>query len=95
MEPEDCEEGVKLEDLKEETSDEKHDPSVYERSLLPQYLKVYYKWLFPYDKYFEWLEYGELKGVVDKFIIVHTSHPSIWCTQEINRNSVVESFHSH
>jgi len=31
----------------------------YNRSELPDLLRVYYKWLFPYDKYFEWLQYGE------------------------------------
>ena len=31
----------------------------YERTLLPDLLRVYYTWLFPYDKYFDWLHYGE------------------------------------
>ena len=31
----------------------------YERSQLPDLLRVYYTWLFPYDKYFEWLQYGK------------------------------------
>jgi hypothetical protein len=31
----------------------------YDRSQLPELLKIYYRWLFPYDKYFEWLQYGE------------------------------------
>ena len=35
------------------------ESGVYNRSELPELLKVYYKWLFPYDKYFEWLQYGE------------------------------------
>ena len=30
----------------------------YERSQLPDLLKIYYRWLFPYDKYFDWLQYG-------------------------------------
>ena len=35
------------------------ESGAYNRSELPELLKVYYKWLFPYDKYFEWLQYGE------------------------------------
>ena len=31
----------------------------YDRSQLPNFLRVYYTWIFPYDKYFEWLQYGE------------------------------------
>lgn len=31
----------------------------YDRSQLPHLLKLYYKSLFPYDKYWEWLQYGE------------------------------------
>ncbi len=31
----------------------------YDRSQLPHLLKIYYKSLFPYDKYWEWLQYGE------------------------------------
>lgn len=30
----------------------------YERAQLPDLLRVYYTWLFPYDKYFQWLQYG-------------------------------------
>ena len=30
----------------------------YDRSQLPDLLKIYYRWLFPYDKYFDWLQYG-------------------------------------
>ena len=30
----------------------------YDRSQLPELLKIYYRWLFPYDKYFDWLQYG-------------------------------------
>lgn len=33
----------------------------FERSQLPELLRVYYMWLFPYDKYHEWLQYGERK----------------------------------
>ena len=35
------------------------ESGAYNRSQLPGLLKVYYRWLFPYDKYFEWLQYGE------------------------------------
>ena len=35
------------------------ESAAYNRSELPELLMVYYKWLFPYDKYFEWLQYGE------------------------------------
>ena len=31
----------------------------YDRGELPELLRVYYSRLFPYDKYHEWLEYGE------------------------------------
>ena len=31
----------------------------YDRSQLPDLLKIYYRWLFPYDKYFDWLQYGK------------------------------------
>lgn len=31
----------------------------YDRSELPELLRIYYSKLFPYDKYFEWLQYGE------------------------------------
>ena len=40
--------------IKEEDASE----NVYDRSQLPHLLKIYYKSLFPYDKYFEWLQYG-------------------------------------
>ena len=32
--------------------------NVYERSHLPDLLRVYYRWLFPFDHYFKWLCYG-------------------------------------
>ena len=35
---------------------------LYERSQLPDLLRVYYTWIFPYDKYFDWLQYGGLSG---------------------------------
>ena len=31
---------------------------LYDRSQLPDLLRVYYARLFPYDKYFQWLNYG-------------------------------------
>lgn len=31
----------------------------YDRSELPELLRIYYSRLFPYDKYFDWLQYGE------------------------------------
>lgn len=37
----------------------------YDRSQLPDLLKIYYMWLFPYQKYYEWLCYGKREcGVV-------------------------------
>ena len=37
----------------------------YDRSQLPDLLKIYYMWLFPYQKYYEWLCYGKrVYGVV-------------------------------
>ena len=39
-----------------------HSEHLYERSQLPELLRVYYMWLFPYDKYHEWLQYGERKN---------------------------------
>ena len=34
-------------------------PGEYDRSQLPDLLRVYYTWLFPFDKYFDWLQYGK------------------------------------
>ena len=31
----------------------------YDPSQLPEFLQQYYVWLFPFDKYYEWLSYGE------------------------------------
>lgn len=31
----------------------------YDKSELPELLRIYYGKLFPYDKYFDWLQYGE------------------------------------
>ena len=39
------------------------ESGAYNRSQLPELLRVYYKWLFPYDKYFEWLQYGKQSAV--------------------------------
>ena len=41
------------------------ESGAYNRSELPDLLRVYYKWLFPYDKYFEWLQYGERSRAVN------------------------------
>ena len=41
------------------------ESGAYNRSQLPDLLRVYYKWLFPYDKYFEWLQYGEQSRAVN------------------------------
>ena len=30
----------------------------YDRSQLPDLLQFYYSWIFPYQKYYEWLSYG-------------------------------------
>lgn len=32
----------------------------YDRSQLPDLLRIYYTWLFPYDKYCDWLCYGRV-----------------------------------
>jgi len=34
----------------------------YNRAQLPHLLRVYYTWLFPYDKYFDWLQYGKWRA---------------------------------
>ena len=31
----------------------------YDHSQLPDLLRVYYRWLFPFQEYFKWLCYGE------------------------------------
>ena len=31
----------------------------YDRSQLPDMLRVYYTWLFPYEHYYKWLCYGK------------------------------------
>ena len=47
---------VKEEEDKGETSGNGTD---YNRAELPDLLRIYYSRLFPYDKYYDWLEYGE------------------------------------
>lgn len=69
---EDSKEGVKSEEAEKNISEAEQDPGVYDRSLLPQYLKIYYKWLFPYDKYYKWLRYGKSNTDTHKIIIFNT-----------------------
>lgn len=42
----------------------------YDRSQLPDYLRIYYTWIFPYERYFEWLHYGQevAQSLLDKDI---------------------------
>lgn len=49
------------EDVKEEAVETEEASSMqsYDRSDLPNLLRIYYTWLFPYDKYFQWLQYGK------------------------------------
>lgn len=35
------------------------EEGTYDPSQLPELLQQYYVWLFPFDKYYEWLSYGE------------------------------------
>lgn len=42
--------------------------SSYDRSQLPHLLRIYYTWLFPYDKYFDWLQYGEQEFVLTPWL---------------------------
>ena len=37
----------------------------YDSSQLPDLLRIYYTWIFPYDKYFDWLQYGKKTWPVD------------------------------
>ena len=59
------EEEVVEENPGEEAMDTKPSPIIeatpgqYDRSQLPDLLRVYYTWLFPFDKYFDWLQYGK------------------------------------
>ena len=40
--------------------DKKQSPDLhYDRAQLPDLLRIYYSWLFPYNKFYEWLDYGE------------------------------------
>ena len=57
------------------TSSNGAESGAYNRSELPELLRVYYMWLFPYDKYFEWLQYGELLVIyLLKVVTVLCSH---------------------
>ena len=49
-------EEVKTEENKSGTAANRSD---YDRAELPDLLRIYYSRLFPYDKYYDWLEYGE------------------------------------
>ena len=51
-----AEDSVKEESMQVQMSGSGAD---YDRSELPELLRIYYSKLFPYDKYFEWLQYGE------------------------------------
>ena len=44
---------------KEEDKGEASGNADYDRAELPDLLRIYYSRLFPYDKYYDWLEYGE------------------------------------
>ena len=46
----------------------------YERSQLPDLLRVYYTRIFPYDKYFRWLQYGEWSCNAE-FPLLESVHP--------------------
>ena len=58
--------GLKSKRVKTEATGEEEDApksvftiaEEYERSQLPDLLRVYYTRIFPYDKYFRWLQYG-------------------------------------
>ena len=53
------EEEPELEDMEaEECGGGAEGAPEYDRAMLPDLLRVYYRWLFPYDKYFSWLQYG-------------------------------------
>lgn len=52
------EEGENEEDMDEPGCSSLATSDQYDRSQLPDLLRVYYTWLFPYDKYFDWLHYG-------------------------------------
>ena len=53
------EEEPELEDMEaEECGVDSEGAPEYDRAMLPDLLRVYYRWLFPYDKYFAWLQYG-------------------------------------
>ncbi|CAI8036129.1 DNA primase small subunit [Geodia barretti] len=44
---------------KEEDKGEASGNADYDRAELPDLLRIYYSRLFPYDKYYDWLEYGD------------------------------------
>ncbi|XP_014668671.1 PREDICTED: DNA primase small subunit-like [Priapulus caudatus] len=44
--------------------DDEH--SKYDPAILPDYLPIYYRRLFPYKEYFRWLSYGNANGLVSK-----------------------------
>ncbi len=48
------------EDVKREPVESEEATAVqsYDRADLPTLLRIYYTWLFPYDAYFQWLQYG-------------------------------------
>lgn len=43
----------------EEEAGKRETAAEYDRAELPDLLRIYYSRLFPYDKYYDWLEYGE------------------------------------
>ena len=43
----------------EEEAGKRETAAEYDRAELPDLLRMYYSRLFPYDKYCDWLEYGE------------------------------------
>ncbi len=49
------------EDVKREPVESEEATAVqsYDRADLPTLLRIYYTWLFPYDAYFQWLQYGK------------------------------------
>ena len=51
-------EEVAVEEERKEGGEIESAHSQYQRSRLPELLRVYYARLFPYDKYHEWLQYG-------------------------------------
>lgn len=61
---------IKVEEAEEEKGIEQSRAvfgSVYDRSQLPDLLKVYYRWLFPFKEYFKWLCYGKFTQLIGLF----------------------------